>query len=361
MRVALLIAAGLAALCPPASGQTVFSRPYEPNQIAVEAIVPGGPHADPSFPSGATFLTAPRSLTDNVELTAGLPLARYAADDSSAAAGGTPYVGVGPSSTGAPVLPEPGARMPAVPSNQALVAGRHADPGRSAVEAPSAGDDAAPMHHVVREPATVFTRADSSRPYLEVDLREPLYLLEDGPRWSRVRTEDGATGWVRSHAISNVWVHVSKDAERVYLYEGTRRVVALPADFGYNAFMDKKQRGSHLRRDDWRTPEGTLYVVRKDPHSQFDRALVLNYPTAEDAARGLENGLITEAEHDAIVEAQKTFDVPPMDTALGGMIEIHGEGTGAARNWTRGCVALHNRDLDRLWNRVDIGTPVVIE
>ena len=36
MRVALLIAACLAALCPPASGQTVFSRPYEPDQIAVE-------------------------------------------------------------------------------------------------------------------------------------------------------------------------------------------------------------------------------------------------------------------------------------------------------------------------------------
>ena len=44
MRVALLIAAGLAALHPPASGQTVFSRPYEPNQIAVEAICAGGSH-----------------------------------------------------------------------------------------------------------------------------------------------------------------------------------------------------------------------------------------------------------------------------------------------------------------------------
>jgi lipoprotein-anchoring transpeptidase ErfK/SrfK len=50
-----------------------------------------------------------------------------------------------------------------------------------------------------------------------------------------------------------------------------------------------------------------------------------------------------------------------MDTALGGMIEIHGDGTGEARNWTHGCVALHNRDLDRLWHRVNVGTPVVIE
>ena len=132
MRVALLIAACLAALCPPASGQTVFSRPYQPNQIAVEAIVPGVPNADPSFPSGATFLTVTRSLSENIELMAELPVARYAADDSSAAAVGNPYVGVGLSSTSAPVLLELGARIPAVPSNQALVAGRHADLGRTA-------------------------------------------------------------------------------------------------------------------------------------------------------------------------------------------------------------------------------------
>ena len=53
MRVALLIAAGLAALCPPASGQTVFSRPYEPNQIALEAFVPERPDAS-SFGSSGT-------------------------------------------------------------------------------------------------------------------------------------------------------------------------------------------------------------------------------------------------------------------------------------------------------------------
>lgn len=217
------------------------------------------------------------------------------------------------------------------------------------------------LYHVIGRPATVFMEADSTRPYLEADFREPLYLLEEGPRWSRVRTSDGAEGYVRSHTISNIWVHVSKRDQRVYLYEGTRRIMSAPADFGYNVLLDKKQRGSQLRRDDWRTPEGTLYVVRKNPDSQFHRALVLNYPTAEDARRGLENGLISAEEHRAIVEAQKTLAVPPMDTALGGMIEIHGQGTGAARNWTRGCVAIHNRDLRKMWNRVEIGTPVLIE
>ena len=116
-----------------------------------------------------------------------------------------------------------------------------------------------------------------------------------------------------------------------------------------------------MRRDDWRTPEGTFYVVRKNPNSQFYRAFVLNYPTVEDAERGLDEGLISKAEHRRIVEAQKILAMPPMGTALGGMIEIHGDGTGAARNWTRGCVAIHNSHIDKMWYRVEVGTPVVIE
>ena len=128
----LLLAVLLGSVLAPVQAQTIWSRPYEPNQIALEASVPELPNDDASGRSGATFLTVTRSLSENIELMAELPVARYAADDSSTAAVGNPYVGVGLSSTSAPVLLELGARIPAVPSNQALVAGRHADPGRTA-------------------------------------------------------------------------------------------------------------------------------------------------------------------------------------------------------------------------------------
>ena len=71
----LLSALLLGLLVFPASGQTIWSRPYEPNQIAVEAIVPDAD--DASVLSGATFLTGTVSLSDNVELAAELPVARY--------------------------------------------------------------------------------------------------------------------------------------------------------------------------------------------------------------------------------------------------------------------------------------------
>ncbi len=50
-----------------------------------------------------------------------------------------------------------------------------------------------------------------------------------------------------------------------------------------------------------------------------------------------------------------------MHTALGGMIEIHGDGTGVSNNWTQGCVAIHNTHIDKLWAWVEVGTPVIIE
>lgn len=131
MRTFLLVFL-LGGLLAPAQAQTIWSRPYEPNQIALEAVVPELPNDDASGRSGATFLTVTRSLSETVELVAELPLARYATGSTSTSAVGNPYVGLGLSSTSTPVLLELGARIPAAPSNPALVAGRHADLGRTA-------------------------------------------------------------------------------------------------------------------------------------------------------------------------------------------------------------------------------------
>lgn len=132
MRRLLLFAVLLGGLLPSAQAQTVWSRPYEPNQIALEALLPELPNDDATGLSGATFLTVTRSLSETVELMAELPVARYATSSASTTAVGNPYVGFGLSSSTTPVLLELGARIPAVPSNQALVAGRNADLGRTA-------------------------------------------------------------------------------------------------------------------------------------------------------------------------------------------------------------------------------------
>lgn len=124
----------LAFAAAPAHGQTIWTRPYQPNQIAVEWIAPAFEDDDVSGITSATFLDLTYSLTDNVELVGELPIAYYAADtesgSTSTSAVGNPYLGVGLSSTRTPFLLELGARLPAAPDNEASFAGQFADAGR---------------------------------------------------------------------------------------------------------------------------------------------------------------------------------------------------------------------------------------
>lgn len=257
--------------------------------------------------------------------------------------GALPLAAAAQSSTGAPPREETAPETTA-PRKAALRAGAEA-----------------PLYYAVDRQVQVFADAALTRPYLTLGFREPVRLVRQQKGRLRVRTEGGAEGYVRASSVSNVWIRVSKKQRAVYLYRGTRLMKTVKADFGYNNFSDKERRGSTTLRDHWRTPEGTFYVVAKNPASQFTKALVLNYPTASDAKRGLRQGLISEAEHRAIVSAQAEHAVPPMNTALGGWIEIHGDGTGRGQDWTQGCVAIHNDDMRLLWRWAQVGTPVVVE
>ena len=94
------------------------------------------------------------------------------------------------------------------------------------------------------------------------------------------------------------------------------------------------------------TPEGRYRIVeKKDPgQSIYHRALLLDYPNAADR------------QHFA---AAKRRGEIPRGSGIGGLIEIHGDG-GRGQNWTDGCVALANGDMDDLFARVELGTRVTI-
>jgi hypothetical protein len=231
--------------------------------------------------------------------------------------------------------------------------------------AASGGDNAegasAALAHIVERSAILYNRPDSAAPVSRLPVRTPLHRQQCRGGWCRVRTDAGQRGYVSEAAVSSVWIRVSKAQRRVFLYRGPELLEVFEADVGYNTFSDKKRRGSRTLRDHWRTPQGVFYVVKKNPESRFYKALVLNYPTTADARRGLEQGLISKAQYEAIAAAQADFRMPPMDTKLGGWIELHGTGTGAATTWTQGCVAVTNDHMDRLWTMVEKGTPVLIE
>lgn len=222
-------------------------------------------------------------------------------------------------------------------------------------------DEVSVPHYAVERGVLVYSSPDSTRPYLHLRHREPVEVVREQGPWLHIRTEDGATGYVYHTNLSSVWIRVSKRDQTLYLFEGTRLVTKIPADFGPNVVSDKERRGSAVNPDDWRTPTGVFFIANKNPRSQYYKALVLNYPNAEDAERGLRQQYISQAEYEAIVQAEKDIRMPPMNTALGGWIEIHGNGTGSRSNWTKGCVAVPDRQMDFLWDWVHVGTPVLIE
>lgn len=218
------------------------------------------------------------------------------------------------------------------------------------------------LYYVVVQKTKYYAEQDTLIALGSLNFRETVWVLQQASRWARVRRADSSIVQVSKQALSNVWLLASKTHGKLYLYEGSRLVRTFPADFAVNPQAGiKTKRGTLEDKSQWITPEGLFYIAGKNPQSEFYKAFVLNYPRIEDAERGLATKLISPQEFRAIQEANTRFKMPPMNTKLGGMIEIHGKGSGRRINWTRGCIAIRDIYMDDLWPVIQVGTPLLIE
>ena len=114
-------------------------------------------------------------------------------------------------------------------------------------------------------------------------------------------------------------------------------------------------------RGDYRTPVGRYYIAYKKP-SRFDRFMGISYPNIEDAEKGYQRGLINADQWADIFFANMKLDTPTSGTPLGGMVGIPGFGDRAYLpiDWTEGCIAISNDEIEYLYNVVPVGTPVLI-
>lgn len=116
---------------------------------------------------------------------------------------------------------------------------------------------------------------------------------------------------------------------------------------------------------DKRTPLGSYRLAAIRESERFYRFLALDYPSLSDATRAYRGGRIDAASLATIRSAHERGLQPPASTPLGGHVGVHGIGAGDARvhedyNWTDGCVALANEQIDDLLGRVHPGMTVVI-
>lgn len=157
-------------------------------------------------------------------------------------------------------------------------------------------------------------------------------------------------------SVDPVIIRISKRARRLEAHAGGRVV------FECSIVLGAAPDGDKLVEGDRRTPEGEMAVCTRNEHSRFHLFLGLSYPTVEDAERGMRDRLITRALALAIARAHALGRRPPWNTPLGGEIGIHGAGSEErAGDWTRGCVAVSNEEIEALWRLCPLGTRVFIE
>jgi len=111
---------------------------------------------------------------------------------------------------------------------------------------------------------------------------------------------------------------------------------------------------------DQKTPLGSYRIRRINRESRFHIYFGFDYPNLEQSQRAFRAGRISYDQLKAIRRAHYLGQEPPSDTPLGGFIGIHGLGEGDAGihedfNWTEGCIALTNDQVDELarWLRLD--------
>lgn len=136
------------------------------------------------------------------------------------------------------------------------------------------------------------------------------------------------------------FVYVDKSAAKLYLSKDGRIIKEYKVAFGANP------KGHKQREGDNRTPEGLYLLDFKKDNSEYHKAIHISYPNREDVFRAKRQGLNP-----------------------GGDIMIHGQMKGYEQyahimqdfNWTNGCIALSNQDLEEVWAAIEVPVPIRIK
>ncbi|SIS67095.1 L,D-transpeptidase family protein [Phaeovulum vinaykumarii] len=129
-------------------------------------------------------------------------------------------------------------------------------------------------------------------------------------------------------------VQVFKGKRRMYLFSGDKLVKSYKIALGGNPVGPKRFEG------DGRTPEGVYVIDRLNPSSAYHLSLGISYPNAEDRAHAAAQG-----------------------RRPGGDIFIHGragKNRGRGRDWTAGCIAVKDHEIEEIFSMVRVGTPIFL-
>ncbi|MBK9275975.1 MAG: L,D-transpeptidase family protein [Flavobacteriales bacterium] len=141
-----------------------------------------------------------------------------------------------------------------------------------------------------------------------------------------------------------VAIHVDKSERRLCLKHADATVRCYDVVLGGSPEGDKRMQG------DQRTPEGSFTFRDKYPHREWHRFAWIDYPNAESVRR---------------FKARRAAGEIPADARIGGEVGIHGVPAGmdllisTGVDWTLGCIAMRNDDLDEVYDIIRPGRTIV--
>ncbi len=137
-------------------------------------------------------------------------------------------------------------------------------------------------------------------------------------------------------------------ADSIVLDKSERRLTMYSAGLlvrTYAVALGKNPVGPKARRGDGRTPEGLYFIEGRNAESKYHLALRISYPNATDRARAGKRGVSSGG--DIMIHG-----LPPAFATVGA---LHRQ-----QDWTEGCVALTNEEIEEIWRAVPNGAPILI-
>lgn len=154
--------------------------------------------------------------------------------------------------------------------------------------------------------------------------------------------------WLLCGFLAGQAIKPSLRADRVFVLKKERKLELMNSGKvikTYEVALGGDPIGAKTRQGDHKTPEGVYLLDSRNAHSKFYKSIHISYPNVQDRAAARKNGV-----------------------SPGGDVFVHGLPNGyryvgvahRLKDWTDGCIAVTDEELDEIWQAVPNGTPIEI-
>jgi murein L,D-transpeptidase YafK len=138
-------------------------------------------------------------------------------------------------------------------------------------------------------------------------------------------------------------------ADRIVIKKGERMLYLMKGDRimkSYGIALGRNPKGHKIQLGDHKTPEGEYIIDWRNPNSKYYLSLHISYPNQRDAEKARKLG----------VTPGGAIMIHGLPNGLGWIKEMH-----RIADWTQGCIAVTNEEMEEIWKCVPDGTPIRIE